>query len=65
MRLVRGQMLEESGRSSRGIVLGAASENMVGILNTKGIYPLRRSWRGGTAKVEEYAPGVSGMSGAI
>ena len=27
-----------------------------------GIYPLRRSRRGGTAKVEEYAPGVSGMS---
>ena len=31
VRLVREQMLEESGRSSRGIlVLGAASENMVG-----------------------------------
>ena len=28
---------------------------------TKGIYPLRRSRRGGTAKVEEYLPGVSGM----
>ena len=30
VRLVREQMLEESGRSSRGIVLGEASENMVG-----------------------------------
>jgi hypothetical protein len=29
VRLVRKQMLEESGRSSRGIVLGAASKNMV------------------------------------
>jgi hypothetical protein len=27
-----------------------------------GIYPLRRSRRGGTAKVEEYLPGVSEMS---
>ena len=30
VRLVREQMLEESARSSRGIVLGSASENMVG-----------------------------------
>ena len=30
VRLVREQMLEESGRSSGGIMLGAASENMVG-----------------------------------
>ena len=30
--------------------------------DTKGIYPLRRSRRGGMAKVEEYLPGVSGIS---
>ena len=29
---------------------------------TKGIHPARRSRRGGLAKVEEYAPGGSGMS---
>ena len=29
---------------------------------TTGISPLRRSRRGGMAKVEEYVPGVSGMS---
>jgi len=28
----------------------------------KGIHPLRRSRRGGMAKVEEYAPGGSGIS---
>ena len=34
----------------------------MGFHDTKGIYLLRRSQTGGTAKVEEYLPRVSGMS---
>ena len=40
--------------------VGRSSEKE--LASTKGISPLRRSRRGGTAKVEEYAPGVSEMS---
>ena len=60
-----GRPVNQRQTTHLNLVVSASSTPPVPVKlvgHTKGIHPVRRSRRGGMAKVEEYAPGGSRMS---